>query len=57
VPVLLMHGEHDRFIPPSHGRWLAARIPRVDARISAEDAHLTLSIRRFTEVHEWLLQQ
>jgi pimeloyl-ACP methyl ester carboxylesterase len=57
VPVLLMHGEHDRFIPVSHGRWLAARIPRVDARISGHDAHLTLSIRRFPEVHEWLLQQ
>jgi pimeloyl-ACP methyl ester carboxylesterase len=56
VPVLLMHGEHDRFIPVSHGHWLAARIPRVDARISGRDAHLTLSIRRFPEVHEWLMQ-
>lgn len=57
VPVLLMHGEHDRFIPVAHGRWLAARIPRVDARISGDDAHLTLSIRRIPEVHEWLLKQ
>jgi pimeloyl-ACP methyl ester carboxylesterase len=56
TPVLLMHGEHDRFIPASHGRWLAARIPRVDARISGDDAHLTLSIRRIPEVHEWLMQ-
>jgi pimeloyl-ACP methyl ester carboxylesterase len=55
VPVLLMHGEHDRFIPVSHGRWLAGRIPTVDARISPDDAHLTLSIRRVPEVHEWLL--
>jgi pimeloyl-ACP methyl ester carboxylesterase len=57
VPVLLMHGEHDRFIPVAHGRWLAARIPGVAVRISGEDAHLTLSIRRFPEVHEWLLQR
>jgi pimeloyl-ACP methyl ester carboxylesterase len=54
VPVLLLHGEHDRFIPVSHGRWLAGRIPGVEARFSDEDAHLTLSIRRIPEVHEWL---
>jgi pimeloyl-ACP methyl ester carboxylesterase len=54
VPVLLMHGVHDLFIPVTHGRWLAERIPGVDARISDDDAHLTLSIRRIPEVHEWL---
>lgn len=54
VPVLLMHGEHDGFIPVAHGRWLAARIPGVEARISGQDAHLTLSLRRIPEVHEWL---
>jgi pimeloyl-ACP methyl ester carboxylesterase len=56
-PVLLLHGEHDGVIPVAHGRWLAARIPRVDARILGEDAHFTLSIRRIPEVHEWLLKQ
>jgi len=55
VPVLLMHGEHDRFIPVAHGHWLAGQIPRVDARISGDDAHLTLSLRRIPVVHEWLL--
>jgi pimeloyl-ACP methyl ester carboxylesterase len=56
VPVLLMHGAHDRFIPVAHGRWLAERIPGVDTRISGKDAHLTLSIRRIPEVHRWLMQ-
>jgi pimeloyl-ACP methyl ester carboxylesterase len=57
VSVLLMHGEHDRFIPVAHGHWLAGQIPTVDARISGDDAHLTLSIRRIPEVHEWLLNR
>jgi pimeloyl-ACP methyl ester carboxylesterase len=55
VPVLLLHGEHDRFVPAAHGRWLAERIPGVDARISDSDAHLSLALTRIAEVHEWLL--
>ena len=31
-PVLLLHGADDRFVPVSHGHWLAARIPGVEAR-------------------------
>jgi pimeloyl-ACP methyl ester carboxylesterase len=54
VPVLLWHGVQDRFIPVAHGRWLARRVPGAEARISEEDAHLTLSIKRIPEVHEWL---
>jgi pimeloyl-ACP methyl ester carboxylesterase len=54
-PVLLLHGEDDRFVPVSHGRWLAARIPDVDARIDPSDGHLTLFERRMREVNAWLL--
>lgn len=54
-PVLLVHGDDDRFVPVSHGRWLAARIPNVEARIDAGDGHLTLFERRMREVNEWLL--
>lgn len=54
-PVLLLHGEDDRFVPVSHGRWLAERIPGVEARIDADDGHLTLLERRTRETHEWLL--
>jgi len=57
VPVLLWHGEHDLFVPISHGRWLAERIPGVDARLSAADGHLTLMQRRVPEVHDWLLER
>jgi pimeloyl-ACP methyl ester carboxylesterase len=54
-PVLLLHGADDRFVPVSHGRWLAARIPKVEARITADDGHLTLFERRLREVNDWLL--
>lgn len=54
-PVLLLHGEDDRFVPVSHGLWLAARIPGVEARIDAADGHLTLFERRMREVNAWLL--
>jgi hypothetical protein len=42
-------------VPVSHGRWLAARIPGVEARIGAGDGHLTLVERRVREVNDWLL--
>lgn len=57
IPVLLMHGEQDRFVPFSHGEWLASKIVNVDARLSTDDGHLTLPVRRVPEVHAWLLDK
>ena len=56
VPVLLVHGEQDVFVPVEHARWLAPRVPGVDARFLPEEAHLSL-YARIPEVHEWLLAQ
>jgi pimeloyl-ACP methyl ester carboxylesterase len=56
VPVLLWHGVHDQFVPFAHGRWLAERIPGVEARLSESDGHLTL-VHRVSEVHAWLLER
>jgi pimeloyl-ACP methyl ester carboxylesterase len=54
-PVLLLHGEDDRFVPVAHGHWIADRIPAVQTRINAQDGHLTLLERHLRETHEWLL--
>jgi pimeloyl-ACP methyl ester carboxylesterase len=57
TPLLLLQGVHDLMVPPSHGRWLAERIPGVDARITESDGHLTLLKDGVPEVHEWLLDR
>ena len=56
VPVQIWQGEQDQFVPYGHGVWLAEHIPGVDARLTADDGHLTLSERRVPQVHRWLLE-
>jgi len=57
VPVLVMHGTPDMFVPVGHGEWLAAHIPTATARILPEDGHVTLWMHRIGEVHSWLAQR
>jgi pimeloyl-ACP methyl ester carboxylesterase len=55
-PVLILQGGDDRFVPRSHGEWLAAHVPGNESRIDDADGHLTLIENRVPEVHDWLLQ-
>jgi hypothetical protein len=43
-------------VPPSHGRWLAERIPGVEAVMRPEDGHLTM-FGEVPNVHGWLLER
>ncbi len=57
IPVLLLHGRQDKFIPIAHAQWLAAHIPGVEARLLEDDGHLTLQAHRVSGVHSWLKQR
>ncbi|HTW02492.1 MAG TPA: alpha/beta hydrolase [Streptosporangiaceae bacterium] len=57
VPVLIVHGRHDKFVPFGHGEWLAARVPGAEAWLLDGDGHLTLMQRRVPEVHAWLAER
>jgi pimeloyl-ACP methyl ester carboxylesterase len=57
VPVLLLHGRQDKFVPFAHGQWLSTHIPGVEARLLDDDGHLTLLEHRVSEVHSWLRQR
>jgi pimeloyl-ACP methyl ester carboxylesterase len=54
VPVQIWHGEEDRFVPPSHGRWLGSRIPQADVHIPSNEGHLSIFSDRVPEIHRWL---
>jgi pimeloyl-ACP methyl ester carboxylesterase len=40
VPVLLTYGLADAFVPPQHGRWLAAHLPTAQVEVNPEGGHL-----------------
>ncbi len=56
IPVMLLHGKQDLFVPHAHGEWLAQHIPNVEAQILPEDGHLSVIVNRIGEIHRWLLR-
>jgi pimeloyl-ACP methyl ester carboxylesterase len=54
-PVTVWHGAQDRFVPPSHGRWLVDHIPGASAQLRAEHGHLSLQTGAYGEILDDLL--
>jgi pimeloyl-ACP methyl ester carboxylesterase len=56
VPVQLWHGGRDAAVPPSHGDWLAGRIPAVEAHLLAGEDHGSIHDDHLAEAYGWLRQ-
>jgi len=57
VPVRIWHGEHDRFVPVAHGRWLAQHIPGAEFDLRPDDGHVSLIESSPSEMHAWLAER
>src|SRR4029077_19196208 len=44
LPVLLLHGKQDMFVPFGHGEWLAAHIPGVEAPLRGDAGAPALNV-------------
>ncbi len=51
--VQLWHGADDRMVPPAHGRYLAAQLPRCESRFVEGEGHGSL-LRLLPEMCAWL---
>ncbi len=54
VPVQIWHGGQDRFVPFTHGMWLAKRIAGVDAHLEPDQGHTSMVLKGVPEAHSWL---
>lgn len=54
-PVLIVQGGDDRFVPKSHGAWLAADVSGCEAWLDDAHGHLTILEDLVPDVHAWLL--
>lgn len=55
LPVSVWQGRQDRFVPHSHGEWLAAHIPDARAHLYDEHGHLSLALASFGEILDDLI--
>ena len=57
VPVLLIYGRRDVFVPSGHGEWLARHVPGAEVRWFDDDGHGTLALNRLPDAHAWLSER
>ena len=55
VPVTIWQGVQDRFVPISHGRWLAQHVPGARPRLLEGEGHLSLSVGRYGDILDELI--
>ncbi len=49
-PVALWQGTEDLMVPVAHGRWLAERVPGVQAHVEEGEGHLSIGLGRLDEM-------
>jgi pimeloyl-ACP methyl ester carboxylesterase len=54
VPVTVWHGGQDRFVPITHGEWLAAHVGGATVQLRPEHGHLSLTLASFGEILDGL---
>jgi pimeloyl-ACP methyl ester carboxylesterase len=57
VPVTVWQGDQDRMVPGAHGRWLAAHLPGVRARLEPAEGHLSLAVAALDRILDDLEDQ
>jgi len=55
VPVTIWQGAQDRFVPFTHGRWLAEHVSGASAQLQAEHGHLSLAVGSYGRVLDELI--
>ncbi|MEZ0446330.1 alpha/beta fold hydrolase [Cellulomonas sp. ICMP 17802] len=56
VPVLVLHGDDDRVVPPAHGRWLADQIPTAELWLRPGAGHVSV-LDAAEDALDWLLSR
>jgi pimeloyl-ACP methyl ester carboxylesterase len=56
TPTLLIHGGEDPVVPASHSRWLAARCPGAELRVTSGDGHVSV-LDAAGDALSWLLDR
>ena len=52
-PILILHGELDRVVPATHGRWLAEHIPDAELWVKPGEGHVSV-LRHAADALAWL---
>jgi pimeloyl-ACP methyl ester carboxylesterase len=55
VPVSIWQGREDRFVPITHGEWLAAHVPGARSHLLENEGHISLSRHRYGDVLDELM--